>query len=230
MNLPAHIERTKNRSSRGVLKDGIILIKLARGISGETERKHIEILTRRLTKAHARETLKRKIDPLRDLLSGRVNEVKVSPCTSEDIVITLVSGKKTKATRTSSGWSVVRNTSMSEKKFHQFLWKLLSISLERETARYVREVNQRTLKVRIQSISLKCMRSRWGRCSHGGHIALSTPLLFTTKEILEYVIIHELAHVQHMNHSKAFWNVVEKHCKEYKEQLSEIRKFKMVQM
>ncbi len=116
---------------------------------------------------------------------------------------------------------------MSDKSFHRFLWKLVSITLERDIARLVREINKQTLRVPIDSISLTFMRSRWGSCSHGGRIALSSTLLFTTPEILEYVIIHELAHVLHMDHGASFWTLVEKHCPSYRESRRAIREYRL---
>jgi predicted metal-dependent hydrolase len=228
MPLPIHIERTRNRSSRAILRDGELFIRLAGGLSAKAEQEHIEILTSRMAKAHAREAQKHRIDPFRPLRTKEKNELIIETCTGHRIHFTVTDGHKTTSKRTVDGWTITRSSTISENVFHRYLWKLLAISMEVELAKLVREINARTLTVRIRSISLKFMRSRWGSCSHAGNIALSTPLLCTTKDILEYVIIHELAHVKEMNHSKRFWTIVEEHCPKYREQMKALKGYRVI--
>ncbi len=230
MELPVFIERTTNRTSRAFLKNNTIVIRLAKRLTAALEREHIEILVRRINKAHERNATKVTIDPFRTHLNSKESTLHthaVRVCTGQKITFSIVEGAKTKATRTEDGWFVTRGRNMSDKVFHRFLWKLTSTSIEREIARIVRSVNAATLRVPIQSISLKFMQSRWGSCSHLGNIALSTTLLFTSSEILEYVIIHELAHVVHMNHSRSFWTLVEEHCPEHRKIRKEICEYRL---
>ena len=60
----------------------------------------------------------------------------------------------------------------------------------------------------INQIKLKYNRSNWGSCSRRANINLSTRILFTPTEIQDYIIVHELAHLKEMNHSKKFWAIV----------------------
>lgn len=228
MSLPIHIERTSNRSSRAILRDGTLIIRLAGRLSAKAEREHIEILTRRMAKAQAREAEKHRIDPFTTLLTKEVRALTIETCTKENIHFTIIDGQRTTSKRTIEGWTISRSQTISDKAFHRYLWKLLSISMEVTIASLVREINEQTLRVPIRSISLKFMRSRWGSCSHTGSIALSTPLLCTTKEIITYVIIHELSHVREMNHSKKFWKIVEEYCPEYRERMKALRGYKVV--
>jgi predicted metal-dependent hydrolase len=55
---------------------------------------------------------------------------------------------------------------------------------------------------------VKEMTSRWGSCSADGNISLSWRLALAPKEIFDYVLAHEMAHLKEMNHSAAFWQVV----------------------
>lgn len=62
---------------------------------------------------------------------------------------------------------------------------------------------------RIQRIGIRDTRSRWGSCSSTARLSFSYRLLFAPKEVMEYVVAHEVAHLRHMNHSQNFWNLVE---------------------
>lgn len=65
-------------------------------------------------------------------------------------------------------------------------------------------------------LKLKYMSSRWGSClSTGGKVNLNTRLLLAPVEVLDSVIVHELCHFIHMDHSRKFWNLVFRCCPDY---------------
>jgi predicted metal-dependent hydrolase len=66
--------------------------------------------------------------------------------------------------------------------------------------------------VAYSQVSIRRQRSRWGSCSARGTISLNCCLLFQRPEVVDYLIVHELTHVKHMNHSARFWQAVERHC------------------
>ena len=70
--------------------------------------------------------------------------------------------------------------------------------------------------VRHSKVEIRRQRSRWGSCSVRGTISLNLCLLFQRPEIVDYLVIHELMHVKHMNHSPRFWAAVEKHCADWR--------------
>lgn len=59
----------------------------------------------------------------------------------------------------------------------------------------------------INSVSVRDTRSRWGSCAEDGDLSFSWRLIFAPWEALDYVVAHEVAHLVHMNHGKAFWNL-----------------------
>jgi len=59
----------------------------------------------------------------------------------------------------------------------------------------------------ITSVSVRDTKTRWGSCSHDSKISFSWRLMFAPIEASDYVVAHEVAHLEHLDHSKAFWNV-----------------------
>lgn len=69
----------------------------------------------------------------------------------------------------------------------------------------------------VESVKMKLLSSKWGSCSSDGRLIFSTRLLFAPPPVQDYVIIHELCHLDVLNHSKAFWSLVASHDPGYKE-------------
>ena len=57
-------------------------------------------------------------------------------------------------------------------------------------------------------MQVRLQRTRWGSCSSRGRISLNLALVFQPPAVLRYLLVHELAHTRHMNHSRAFWAAV----------------------
>lgn len=65
--------------------------------------------------------------------------------------------------------------------------------------------------INYSAVSIRGQKSRWGSCSRQGNISLNWKLLCAPGFVREYVIIHELMHINHLNHSKRFWSAVKKY-------------------
>ncbi|MBO4940250.1 MAG: M48 family metallopeptidase [Clostridia bacterium] len=78
------------------------------------------------------------------------------------------------------------------------------------------EEKAKTMRTKFKSVSISSARTRWGSCSFDNSIRYSFRLLYAPKEVIEYIVVHELAHTKQKNHSPAFWKVVEKYEPEYK--------------
>ncbi|MBO4977046.1 MAG: M48 family metallopeptidase [Lachnospiraceae bacterium] len=66
------------------------------------------------------------------------------------------------------------------------------------------------------TITVRDQKSRWGSCSSRGTLSFNYRLMFAPPRVLDYVVVHELCHLTHMNHSKDFWNMVRQIMPDYK--------------
>jgi predicted metal-dependent hydrolase len=64
--------------------------------------------------------------------------------------------------------------------------------------------------LRYERMQIRRQRTRWGSCSPSGTISLNACLLFQPAPVVNYLLVHELAHTRHLNHSRRFWRLVER--------------------
>jgi predicted metal-dependent hydrolase len=81
-----------------------------------------------------------------------------------------------------------------------------------ETISTLAHSHAKTLGVTIKKLSLRDTGSHWGSCTSGGRLSFSWRLAFAPREVMEYVVCHEVAHLMELNHSKAFWAIVASLC------------------
>ena len=102
--------------------------------------------------------------------------------------------------------------------------KLLAGTLHGPFLRRVLTLNEQHFGYIIEGISFKYNRSNWGSCSYDGRLTFSTRLFLAPASVADYVIIHELAHLEEHNHSPAFWNLVRDAMPNYKEHVAWLKR------
>jgi|TARA_B110000495_G_scaffold84063_1_gene72276 predicted metal-dependent hydrolase len=110
----------------------------------------------------------------------------------------------------------------------QFFIADAAMNLSRPLAEHLRGLAQKELPVlanelatrfdlSFKRVSIRDQKTRWGSCSGTGAISLNWRIVLAPPETAEYIVIHELMHLKEMNHSPAFWGLVERACRRYKE-------------
>lgn len=116
---------------------------------------------------------------------------------------------------------LVISANLSEDLKNKHISTLLSrcVARQRLSDLYLRinDLNKKHFNQQLRRIFFKNNKSNWGSCSKQGNINISTRLLFAPDDVLDYVCIHELAHLIEHNHSDRFWALVKKAMPDYKQ-------------
>lgn len=88
----------------------------------------------------------------------------------------------------------------------------------------VRHLSDQT-GIRYKSLQCKLLKGRWGSCDSHNNLVFNIYLVQLPWELIKYVIIHELAHTKHHNHSSAFWELVGQHLPDYKVHRKELKAY-----
>ena len=92
--------------------------------------------------------------------------------------------------------------------------------IERRIRRLVPKVG-----VRPSKISIKLLKTRWGSATSTGVITINSRLLGAPRDVVDYVIVHELCHLKIRGHSSAYWNLVDMHVMDYGKKIEWLRKY-----
>ncbi len=161
---------------------------------------------RGMSMGHARAFLLANEDWLRERVAKRGGRVPVGigtvlPYAGEDVRVV-----SAKARRTELADGELRVHGPVERAGHRAMAFLKEAARDRLLERsrfYATQVNRK-----VNAITLRDTRSRWGSCSSNGKLMYSWRLIMAPPDVLDYVAAHEVAHLVEMNHSRRFWDLV----------------------
>ncbi len=207
--LPLHIFREQRRSFRAAIGKDAFILRMPQWLNDQQEQEGLRWF---------RQWAEKKIRADHSLLT----QLRGRPYTDGEVIrvgsrtYTLRihrADRKTHAARLRDG--VIKldlSTQQEGPSLHKAIRQLISRVVAQDFApaitRRVHELNDRHFRKPIKGVRLKYNHSNWGSCSRQGNINLSTRLLFAPDPVIDYVIVHELAHLVEMNHSPRFWQLV----------------------
>ena len=119
-------------------------------------------------------------------------------------------GGRSTVVETGEGSLRVRTAGGTERQVGQALLRWLSRAAAAQLGQRLDAVAEET-GLDYERLLLRRQRTRWGSCSSAGAISLNVCLMFQRPEVVRYLMVHELCHRRHMNHSQHFWRLVESH-------------------
>ena len=81
------------------------------------------------------------------------------------------------------------------------------------------------MELQPNKISFRKTKRQWGSCSGKNDLSFNTMMMKLPHDVIQYIIVHELAHIKHKHHQKSFWKEIEKYMPEYKQHVSELKKY-----
>lgn len=82
------------------------------------------------------------------------------------------------------------------------------------------------MKLSYNTVSFRKTKRQWGSCSAKNDLSFNTMMMKLPLGIIEYIIVHELAHIKHKHHQKAFWHLVEAYLPTYKQHVKELKHYR----
>lgn len=103
---------------------------------------------------------------------------------------------------------------------------LLAIIVKKHIEKYLKQQAEEIIPLKVAthsqltslqpvSIKIRQYRARWGSCNNRGELSFNYLLMMLPAHVIDYVIVHELCHLQHLNHSKEFWQLVARYFPNY---------------
>ncbi|MGN1300498.1 MAG: M48 family metallopeptidase [Clostridia bacterium] len=119
-----------------------------------------------------------------------------------------------------SGWieKNLEKTSQKQEKSPLYTEEQFKKIVEKNASELINTIGLIPRKIRIRDI-----KYAWGSCSNNKNITINKKLISYSELAIRYVILHELCHLKYMNHSKDFWNLVQKYMPEYKKAKAELK-------
>lgn len=166
----------------------------------------------KIIRHHKRKRIMITVSPL-----GEVT-VKAGIFTSDKYIEAFVNSKK--------GWIEKQQKYFADKYHHRIqVTKEERDSLKKQFLPIMEELvfkYSRIMNVTVKSVKITVAEKRWGSCGRDGAICFSYRAALVSQKCREYLVVHELCHIKHFNHSKDFYNEIEKYIPDYRDAEKEL--------
>ena len=105
---------------------------------------------------------------------------------------------------------------------------LIKKALKDEAETYLAPLIDACIKktnLKPQKIRIRYMKTQWGSCTSRNHVALNSALIYLPDDLITYVVTHELCHLQVLNHSSLFWQLVTRHIPDYQQLKTKLKQY-----
>ncbi len=188
-----------------VVEDGTLVLRVPYGVSRQELERVVAKKEKWITGAQARVRREREEHPPLRLEEGEQFLLFGKPCT-----LRLRAGKGFALEKGES--LLVMGREETRESLARFLISLLRDVIRSQVERYAAQ-----LQLPLPVVKCSRARKRWGYCNWKGEIGFSWPLVFCPREVIAYVVVHELCHIRNMSHNKAFWKSVAQVLPDYRE-------------
>jgi len=83
----------------------------------------------------------------------------------------------------------------------------------------------KTMNLSYNALCFRKTKRQWGSCSSQNNLSFNTMMMKLPLDVIQYIVVHELAHIKHKHHQKTFWNFVALYLPQYKIQVQELKKY-----
>ena len=153
---------------------------------------------------------------------NRIKPGDVLPYLGRDMKIETSEGGSKASSVNVNGGTIMVCLGSGDRKPHVALEKWYREQAANEIGPMVERISQ-VMDLSFNKVTLKGQRTLWGSCSRKRNLNFNWRLMMTPEPVIEYVVVHELAHLKEMNHSPRFWKIVEKHCPAWRERRKWLR-------
>jgi hypothetical protein len=157
------------------------------------------------------EKMDRFVEPVHAARNGRLRLGDAVPYLGLEIQIARGQGGKSAASVELLGQTIVVRPDLAGSDLESLLERWYRAQAGTILEQKARE-SAEALGVQYNRFSIRGQRTRWGSCSHRGTLSFNWRLIMAPEPVVDYVVIHEVAHLKEMNHTRSFWKLVEERC------------------
>ncbi len=222
---PVEISFEDKKTSSATMRDGTIILRISSLLDEAARNRHVDSLLRRLKNIISKGRIVERRKKVPKITDGH----KISTFSKSYTVKLLSTPKKYSFGNVVNDMILISlaehmGPRQKEKAAYSLTRKLISKEHLIDIKWMAEDLNRQFFNSKINEIRIKEQTRSWGTCSYKNNINISFNSLFLPKELLKYIIAHELAHTIEHNHSQDFWKLVEKAVPNYRELRKDVQK------